>query len=522
VKFIEWTSARRAGPPRQEQRPHAATLPGPSIDADVQAAHEGSEAPPVDLEWWGESQRLVDRLDQRVSETSRPGEPPGRPRPLICPPPWWCGRPSSSSCSNPLGRLLVLVFWNEARARCRARPRHRLDPPRGAREQSRARRPRGVAGTVLGFAFALLALRGGLPRWLGRVSTPSCSCPDLATSRRPSRSSCPRAAGTHLVSRVRADQCQHLRPLRHLPLGDPDVTSHRLSHPQGRHRQHRPEPRGPPSAWARRRRVFRTVTVPLPSRDRHAFLLGPPPPGRISPRPSYSRAPSFPCCPRRPFCRSPGSTTCAAGPPVLSPARPRPRHLRGAAPVDRAARRLLRDGDGQLGASPGSRASPPSPSPASACFCGAVALLVLVCYSLIAAASLVKGLGADNRLSFVHYAHVFSGGLKAVRDTLIIAVLCMPWAASSRWCWASRRAHRVFRAPRPGVCRMMNYARPAPSSASPIWSPSTTRPRSHGTAFIPRRLLRVPLQSGGPAPPRPCSRRSIPRSRSLREPGRAP
>jgi iron(III) transport system permease protein len=58
--------------------------------------------------------------------------------------------------------------------------------------------------------------------------------------------------------------------------------------------------------------------------------------------------------------------------------------------------------------------------------CGAVVVLVVVCYLVILAASLVRGLGADNALSLAHYGHVFSGGLKAVRDTLIIAVICMP------------------------------------------------------------------------------------------------
>jgi iron(III) transport system permease protein len=58
--------------------------------------------------------------------------------------------------------------------------------------------------------------------------------------------------------------------------------------------------------------------------------------------------------------------------------------------------------------------------------CGGVILLVLFFYGVIVAASLVRGLGADNTLSFAHYAHVFSGGLKAVRDTLVIATLAMP------------------------------------------------------------------------------------------------
>src|SRR5207245_4154808 len=90
-----------------------------------------------------------------------------------------------------------------------------------------------------------------------------------------------------------------------------------------------------------------------------------------------------------------------------------------------------------------------------------VALLVLVCYALIAAASLVKGLGADNRLSFVHYAHVFSGGLKAVRDTMIIAVLCMPVGGLFAVVLGFLVARTEFPGRRPlGSAAMVNYALP--------------------------------------------------------------
>jgi len=58
--------------------------------------------------------------------------------------------------------------------------------------------------------------------------------------------------------------------------------------------------------------------------------------------------------------------------------------------------------------------------------CALTVLLILTVYALILAASLVRALGADNRLSAAHYAHVLSGGLKAIRDTLIIAAICMP------------------------------------------------------------------------------------------------
>jgi len=93
--------------------------------------------------------------------------------------------------------------------------------------------------------------------------------------------------------------------------------------------------------------------------------------------------------------------------------------------------------------------------------CGVVAVLVLVCYLLIFAASIVRGLGADNSLSLAHYAHVFSGGLKAVRDTLIIAAICMPVGGL----FAVVLGFLVARTQFPGrraleFVAMMNYALP--------------------------------------------------------------
>lgn len=81
---------------------------------------------------------------------------------------------------------------------------------------------------------------------------------------------------------------------------------------------------------------------------------------------------------------------------------------------------------GKAGAATRTKSLSPSATAALAVVCGMVVLLVLVCYGLIAAASVVRALGADNSLSPAHYVHVFSGGLKAVRDTLVIAAVCMP------------------------------------------------------------------------------------------------
>jgi iron(III) transport system permease protein len=54
-----------------------------------------------------------------------------------------------------------------------------------------------------------------------------------------------------------------------------------------------------------------------------------------------------------------------------------------------------------------------------------VVALILVFYGLIAYTSLVRALGADHTVTFEHYMHVFTGGMRAITDTLIIAGLTM-------------------------------------------------------------------------------------------------
>src|SRR5438094_149679 len=209
----------------------------------------------------------------------------------------------------PLGRLLVLVFWNEGPS---------LDAVRGLVTDWTHRAALvnslvlaalvGVAGTVLGFAFALLALRAGLPRWLGRVLDAVVLTPLIL-------------AGTRF-------------PV--LPT-----------------------------------QAFLQITGLYDMRGGAAlcFLLLVP-------------ALAIFVGQRRWIERRGGSYVTVTG---------------------------------KLGAVTRIKSLSPVAIAGLGVFCGAVALLVLVCYSLIAAASLVKGLGADNRLSFVHYAHVFNDGLKAVR-----------------------------------------------------------------------------------------------------------
>jgi len=60
----------------------------------------------------------------------------------------------------------------------------------------------------------------------------------------------------------------------------------------------------------------------------------------------------------------------------------------------------------------------------AACF--AVALVIAYFYALLLYASLVVALGANHAFTLAHYRVIFTDGLKAIRDTLIIAGFAMP------------------------------------------------------------------------------------------------
>jgi len=58
--------------------------------------------------------------------------------------------------------------------------------------------------------------------------------------------------------------------------------------------------------------------------------------------------------------------------------------------------------------------------------CAFVAIVILYFYALLVYASVVVALGANHTLTLQHYKVIFTDGLKAIRDTLIIAGLAMP------------------------------------------------------------------------------------------------
>jgi iron(III) transport system permease protein len=324
----------------------------------------------------------------------------------------------------------------------------------------------GVAGTVLGFAFALLALRGGLPKWLGRVldavvllpliSPPFTAAIALIFALGPRGLISYHVFGLTNVSIYGLSGTFLSETLTYFPIAyltlkavianiDPNLEDSAFS------------------LGARRWRVFRTVTVPLAIPGiANAFLLVSAASLADFATPLILAGTKFPVLPTQAFLQITGLYDMRGGAALCFLL------LVPALAIFVGQRRWIerRGGSyvtvtGKLGAVTRIKSLSPVAIAGLGVLCGAVALLVLVCYSLIAAASLVKGLGADNRLSFMHYAHVFSGGLKAVRDTLIIAVLCMPVGGL----FAVVLGFLVARTEFPGrraleFAAMMNYALP--------------------------------------------------------------
>jgi len=58
--------------------------------------------------------------------------------------------------------------------------------------------------------------------------------------------------------------------------------------------------------------------------------------------------------------------------------------------------------------------------------CACVALVIVYFYALLLYASVVVALGANHAFTLQHYRVIFSDGLKAIRDTLVIAAFAMP------------------------------------------------------------------------------------------------
>src|SRR3989440_9985591 len=332
----------------------------------------------------------------------------------------------------PLGRLLVLTFWNDGPS---------LDAVRGLVGDWTHRAALvnslllaalvGIAGTVLGFAFALLAVRANLPRWCSRaldavvllplISPPFTAAIALIFALGPrglisyhvfglTRVNIYGLWGTLLSETLTYFPIAYLTLKAVLANVDANLEDSAFS------------------LGARRWRVFRTVTLPLTTPGvANAFLLVSAASLADFTTPLILAGTRFPVLPTQAFLQITGLYDMRGGAALCF-------LLLVPALAVFAGQRWFterRGGTfvtvtGKVGAVTRVKSLSPAAVLGLAAGCGLVVVLVLVCYLLIFAASIVRGLGADNSLSLAHYAHVFSGGLKAVRDTLIIAAICMP------------------------------------------------------------------------------------------------
>ena len=332
----------------------------------------------------------------------------------------------------PLGRLFFLTFWNDGPS---------LDAVRGLLGDWTHRTALvnslelaalvGVGGTALGFAFALVTVRGNLPRGLGRaidavvllplVSPPFTAAIALIFALGPRGLISYHVFGLTTVSiyglwGTLLSETLTYFPIAYLTLKavlaniDPNLEDSAFS------------------LGARRLRVFSTVTLPLATPGvANAFLLVSAASLADFATPLILAGTKFPVLPTQAFLQITGLYDMRGGAALsfllLVPA----------LAIFIGQRQWIerRGGSfvtvtGKVGAVTRVKSLSPWAMVLLALVCGTFVVLVLICYLLILAASLVRALGADNTLSFAHYAHVFSGGMKAVRDTLIIATLCMP------------------------------------------------------------------------------------------------
>jgi iron(III) transport system permease protein len=332
----------------------------------------------------------------------------------------------------PLGRLLVVTFWNGGPS---------LDAVRGLVGDWTHRAALvnslllaalvGVAGTALGLAFALLAVRANLPRWVGRaldaivllplISPPFTAAIALIFALGPrglvsyhvfglSKVNIYGLWGTLLSETLTYFPIAYLTLKAVLANVDPNLEDSAFS------------------LGARRWRVFRTITLRLATPGvANAFLLVSAASLADFATPLILGGTKFPVLPTQAFLQITGLYDIRGGAALCF-------LLLVPALAIFAGQRWFterRGGSfvtvtGKVGAATRVKTLSPAAVAALVVVCGVVVALVLVCYLLIFAASIVRGLGADNSLSLAHYAHVFSGGLKAVRDTLVIAVICMP------------------------------------------------------------------------------------------------
>lgn len=330
----------------------------------------------------------------------------------------------------PVTRLLVLTFWDGGPT---------LAPVIELVSSWQHRRALGNSlllaalvggiGTALGFAFALLAVRARLPRGFGAaldaivllplISPPFTAAIALIFALGPKGLISYHVFGIASLNIYGLGGTLLSETLTYFPIAyltlkgvlaniDPNLED------------------GAFSLGARRGRVFRTVTVPLAAPGlANSFLLLSAASLADFATPLILGGTKFPVLPTQAFLQITGLYDMRGG-AALSFLLLVPSLAVFMAQRWWTERRSVVTVTGKSGAATSIKSLSPGAIVLLALLCAATVLLVLTFYALIVVASVVRALGADNSLSAAHYAHVFSGGLKAIRDTLVIAAICMP------------------------------------------------------------------------------------------------
>ena len=287
----------------------------------------------------------------------------------------------------------------------------------------------GALGTLLGFLFALTATRAGLGRrWLTAldaaallplVSPPFTTSIAIIFSFGPKGFISHHLLGFDNVSAYGFWSTALAETLTYFPIGyltlrpilaalDPNLEEMAFSLGGSR--------------W----RIFRTVTVPLCVPGfANAFLLLFAASLADFATPLILAGNSFPVLPTQAFLQITGMFDFKGG-AVLSLMLLVPAVVVFLAQRYWVGRRVYVTVTGKVGQRSRTRAIAPWAAVALTLGCGAVAVFILYFYALLLYASLVVAFGANNSFTWYHYQVIFTEGLPAIRDTLIIAAVGMP------------------------------------------------------------------------------------------------
>lgn len=287
----------------------------------------------------------------------------------------------------------------------------------------------GVLGTALGFLFALTAVRAGLSRhWLTFLDAAALLplvSPPFTTSIAIIFSFGPKGFITHDLlgltnvsaygfwSTMSAETLTYF-PIAYLTLRpilaaiDPNLEEMAFSLGGSR--------------W----RIFRTVTVPLAVPGfANAFLLLFAASLADFATPLILAGNSFPVLPTQAYLQITGLFDFKGG-AVLSLILLVPAVAVFLLQRAWVGRRTYVTVTGKVGQRSRSRAIAPWASALLVAACVAVAVIIIYFYALLLIASLVVAFGANNSFTLHHYEVIFTEGLPAIRDTLIIAAIGMP------------------------------------------------------------------------------------------------